>query len=198
MAKSVARDAYAILGVDPAVDDDVIAAAYRALARRFHPDIAGDAATFRMMRINAAFDLIRDPRRRSLYDRELDAIDPARAAAARSRRRHGAGTPTTPRGQTQRAAQAPVYPTEDRPVERDGTGAAGPPPGRPSGSVLRFGRHIGWSLGEIARVDPGYLVWLEARGEGRPFRDEIDRILRHNGYRQNAEPAAVKKGRFGR
>ena len=125
MAKSVARDAYAILGVDPAVDDDAIAAAYRALARRFHPDIAGDAATRRMMRINAAFDLIRDSHRRSLYDRELDAIDPERAAAARSRRRHGAGTATTPREQTRRPAPTPSYPTEDRPVERDGTGAAG-------------------------------------------------------------------------
>ena len=33
----------------------------------------------------------------------------------------------------------------------DGLGAAGPPPGRPSGSVLNFGRYSGWSLGEIAR-----------------------------------------------
>ena len=33
-------------------------------------------------------------------------------------------------------------------------GTAGPPPGRPSGSVLDFGRFKGWSLGEIARVDP--------------------------------------------
>jgi hypothetical protein len=43
--------------------------------------------------------------------------------------------------------------------------------------VLPFGRHIGWSLGEIARVDPGYLVWLEGRREGAPYREEIGRLL---------------------
>lgn len=59
----------------------------------------------------------------------------------------------------------------------NGEGAAGPPPGRPKGSVLPFGRHIGWSLGEIARVDPGYLQWLAARPDGVPYRTEIETIL---------------------
>ena len=56
-------------------------------------------------------------------------------------------------------------------------GAAGPPPGNPRGPVLPFGRHIGWSLGEIARVDPGYLAWLESRHEGAPYRAEIQELL---------------------
>ena len=42
----------------------------------------------------------------------------------------------------------------------DGLGAAGPPPGNASGSVLNFGRYAGWSLGEIMRRDRGYLMWL--------------------------------------
>ena len=42
-----------------------------------------------------------------------------------------------------------------------GDGAAGPPPGNPSGSVLTFGRYTGWSLGEIARTDLEYLEWLD-------------------------------------
>jgi hypothetical protein len=66
----------------------------------------------------------------------------------------------------------------------DGTGAAGRPPGRPSGSVLDFGRHIGWSLGEIARVDAGYLVWLAERSEGARHRAEIDAILGRKGMRR--------------
>jgi len=89
------------------------------------------------------------------------------------------------------------YQGYQRPAERDGTGGAGRPPGRPSGSVVPFGRHIGWSLGEIARVDPGYLVWLEDRPEGRPYLEEIDRILRRSGFRHESEPVA-KKGRFAR
>jgi curved DNA-binding protein CbpA len=57
------------------------------------------------------------------------------------------------------------------------TGAAGPPPGRPSGSVLDFGLFAGWSLGEIARRDPGYLQWLAERPEGRPYAEEIERVV---------------------
>ena len=43
--------------------------------------------------------------------------------------------------------------------------------------MLPFGRHIGWSIGEIARIDPGYLAWLQPRREGAPYREEIDRYL---------------------
>ena len=86
------------------------------------------------------------------------------------------------------------------PPPRDGTGGAGPPPGRPSGSVLDFGRHIGWSLGEIARVDPGYLVWLADRAEGETYRDEIDDILIGMGVprRRAYATADATWSRFGR
>ena len=74
-----------------------------------------------------------------------------------------------------------------------GTGAAGLPPGRPSGSVLAFGRHLGWSLGEIARVDPGYLLWLESRPEGQPYGAELDAILRRLGIRRT-DPVPARSG----
>ncbi len=57
------------------------------------------------------------------------------------------------------------------------TGAMGPPPGRPSGPVLRFGIYDGWSIGEIARLDRGYLVWLRDRPEAQAFRPEILQLL---------------------
>jgi hypothetical protein len=57
--------------------------------------------------------------------------------------------------------------------------------------VLSFGRHLGWSIGEIARRDPGYLEWLEDRREGRPYLDEIDETLVRVGYR----PALKRAGR---
>jgi len=57
------------------------------------------------------------------------------------------------------------------------TGAAGPPPGRPSGPRLDFGIFAGWTIGEIARRDPGYLVWLTERKEGQPHREAIERII---------------------
>ena len=176
-------DAYRVLGVGADADDAEILTAYRDLARRHHPDIAGESHTARMSRINAAFDQLRDAERRHRYDR----------ATGRPRRDPRAAPPP------------PIDPT--RPAygwvpERDGTGGAGPPPGRPSGSVLTFGRHLGWSIGEIARVDPGYLEWLEGRHEGRRYAEEIDATLRRTGYRPEgavarSADAANRFRRFG-
>jgi curved DNA-binding protein CbpA len=155
------------------------------LARRHHPDVAGERHTAVMSRINAAFDRLRDPSRRAAYDDELDGA--ARAAGRPRHPRRGHAPPSVPGQRSDgRFAWAP---------ERDGTGGAGPPPGRPSGSVLAFGRHVGWSIGEIARVDPGYLQWLEDRREGRPYLDEIDRALRRVGYRNG--PGAEDRGTGG-
>jgi hypothetical protein len=186
-------DAYAVLGVDPAADDESVAAAYRALARRLHPDVAGDGATHQMSVVNAAFDKVRDPKRRNEYDDELAEIDPSRAARARARPRGArartskAAAPPPPQEPEHHRAPSPYHEFDDS-SRRDGTGGAGRPPGRPSGSVLTFGRHLGWSIGEIARVDPGYLVWLEERREGRPYLDEIDTTLRRMGYREDYIP----------
>ncbi|HET7168852.1 MAG TPA: DnaJ domain-containing protein [Candidatus Limnocylindrales bacterium] len=185
MTMAVERDAYRILGVTRGADDATIAEAYRALARRFHPDVAGDAATRQMMLINAAFDAIGTAERRQLY-----AEDEGPWPAA------GAGQTRTPAADVIDRDHLRWTPP------RDGTGAAGPPPGRPSGSVLPFGRHIGWSLGEIARVDPGYLVWLSDKREGRPYLAEIDALLQRAGYRSDGNGPDTGRdapgGAFGR
>ena len=68
----------------------------------------------------------------------------------------------------------------------DAAGAAGPPPGNASGSVLNFGRYAGWSLGEIGRRDLEYIEWLDRMPIGRPYRDQVDRILRGAGGRRTA------------
>jgi curved DNA-binding protein CbpA len=174
------EDPYAILGVPRDADAAEIASAYRALARRHHPDLAGEAETARMSRINAAFDLLRNPRDRRAFDLERGHAPSTRGA--RRPARHDANGHARPRSTDGR----PLDP--DRPPygwipERDGTGGAGPPPGRPSGSVLDFGRHRGWSIGEIARVDPGFLAWLEERREGVPYLAEIDAVLKRIGHR---------------
>ena len=194
MVATSTTDPYTILGVDRSADDGTIAAAHKRLARTYHPDVAGDGATVEMMRINAAFDRIRDRKRRTAY-----AVQEAEERADESTERYAA--PPKPPRETPRAQDTGVRPAEaglDWAPERDGTGGAGQPPGRPSGSVLPFGRHIGWSLGEIARVDPGYLVWLEDRGEGRRYLEEIDRTLRQSGFRKAEEAGPVKRSRFGR
>jgi curved DNA-binding protein CbpA len=177
MVATSTNDPYAVLGVDRSATDATIAAAHRKLARTFHPDVAGEDATVQMMRINAAFDRIRDRKRRvrhAVEEAEDRGTTPARSDASTN------GTIGTVRPHDGSRRWTP---------ERDGTGGAGRPPGRPSGSVLGFGRHIDWSIGEIARVDPGYLVWLEDRKEGLPYLDEIDRTLRHVGHRRPEQQA---------
>ncbi len=63
------RDAYRVLHVDPTADPDVIAAAYRVLARKLHPDTGGDDAA-NMAELTRAYAILRDPARRSAYDRQ--------------------------------------------------------------------------------------------------------------------------------
>jgi curved DNA-binding protein CbpA len=53
----------------------------------------------------------------------------------------------------------------------------GPPPGKPSGRVVDYGRYKGWSLGEIARVDPNYLEWLREAPGYRWLRADVDAAL---------------------
>ncbi len=62
------RDAYDVLHVDPGAEPEAMAAAYRALARRFHPD-GTTPSPERMVEINVAYDKIRTPERRAGYDR---------------------------------------------------------------------------------------------------------------------------------
>ncbi|MFI5260984.1 MAG: DnaJ domain-containing protein [Candidatus Limnocylindrales bacterium] len=179
-------DPYRVLQVDPAADQEVVQAAYRALARQFHPDVAPNAAAAdRMAAINAAFDLIRDAERRAAFDREHGR----RGAAA-------GGQPATSAGTAAGGGGAGSWSATRQGPSWEGT--AGPPPGRPLGSVLGFGRFKGWSLGEIARVDPGYLQWLEEKREGLPYRTEIDDLLRRLNLRKTADAPARKRGPFRR
>lgn len=59
---------YAILGVPLDADNDTLKRAYRQLARRFHPDLAGPQGAVQMKRINRAYDVLSDPEKRLNYD----------------------------------------------------------------------------------------------------------------------------------
>jgi curved DNA-binding protein CbpA len=195
-------DPYKILQVDPEAEDEVIAAAYRRLARKYHPDIATDpGAATRMAAINAAWETIGDPARRAVFDRQRAvqiALDRRRSEAeqARDAPATGGAPPRPPEAVSRdwtsgRSTFGGGY--DPSMHTADGAGAAGPPPGNPSGSVLTFGRFAGWSLGEIARTDLEYIEWLDRMPIGRPYRDEIDAILRSSGRRRSAESDATER-----
>jgi curved DNA-binding protein CbpA len=200
-------DLYKVLQVDSEADPDVIQAAYRRLAQKFHPDLAtGVGAGERMVLINNAWEILGDPARRAAYDQQLAAarIAASEAAAAPRPSAGPAKAPPPPAGHRMAHDAPPPAPEsvssnwtsgrsnvgggyDEKSMRRpDGDGAAGPPPGRPSGSVVTFGRYTGWSLGEIATRDLEYLEWLDRMTIGRPYRDEIDLILRQAGRRRSA------------
>jgi curved DNA-binding protein CbpA len=66
-------DPYAVLGVSPSASQDEITHAYRRQLRAHHPDVRpaepNSADDERLRQILAAYALLRDPRRRSDYDR---------------------------------------------------------------------------------------------------------------------------------
>ena len=80
-------DHYATLGLSPSSEDVVIRAAYRALIRRYHPDgNSSAAATARTRAINAAYEVLIDPDKRTEYD-ELRAAEAWPNVPLRRRRR---------------------------------------------------------------------------------------------------------------
>lgn len=161
-------DYYRVLQVDQAANQLVIQAAYRVLAQIFHPDVSGDDTE--MKRINAAWEVLGDPRRRKQYDIERAGRHPGVTQRQTQTQASGA-TPSEQASAT--TASASSQTATRRPDDH-----AGPPPGRPFGPVLQFGRYDGWSLGEIAGVDRPFLEWLKRVPAGRGLGDEIDAVLK--------------------
>jgi len=198
------RDLYKTLQVDPEADPDVIGAAYRKLAQRYHPDVTEDPlARARMASINSAWEILGDPARRAAYDRDrrlglrwhpggaTDGEGGSHSAPASGAGTSGGGTDSSRAGGSSwsGATSSTGQGERWRAGSAAGTGDtqdvwAGPPPGVASGSVLTFGRYRDWSLGEIARRDPGYLEWLERAPIGRQYQREIGDLLRRMGRRR--------------
>jgi len=143
-------DPYHLLQVIPDAEPEVIQAAYRALARKYHPDMGG--TDLQMAMLNAAWETLRDRGGRELYDR-----DRKEAAAAQT-------APTEQRGVDERPP-ATTVPPHTRSAR-----------GRP-GTVLDFGRYAGFSLGDLAIEDPNYLVWFARTPIGHRLQPEIDALL---------------------
>jgi curved DNA-binding protein CbpA len=180
-------DLYRVLQVDPSANQLVIQAAYRVLAQIFHPDVSGDEAE--MKRLNAAWEVLGDAGRRKQYDIERAGRHPGavQRSAAETGRPPAPATQAPPpatrspftatRAPATPPSSAPTLGSENDDAARRPADHAGPPPGRPFGPVLRFGRYDGWSLGEIAGVDRPYLEWLRRVPAGRGLGDAIDAVM---------------------
>jgi curved DNA-binding protein CbpA len=142
-------DLYEVLQVHRRAEPDVIRAAYRALARKHHPDFGGDSA--RMVAINDAWRVLSDPDARASYDAQL----------AKSHNRRA----------TDRMAPGPIAgyaPNAARSAPSSPGGA---------GTIIDFGRYAGWSVDKLVDHDPDYLEWLARTPIGRRLTSEIEAVL---------------------
>src|SRR5712692_6135898 len=78
------KDYYLALGVGRDADPEDIRKAYRKLARKHHPDVnPGDkAAEDRFKKLQEAYDVLSDPKKRQMYDQQGFYSDSGFAAGA--------------------------------------------------------------------------------------------------------------------
>lgn len=104
-------DHYAALNVPRTATQREIARAYRSLLRTHHPDLAGPtAAPAELQLIMQAFEVLRDPRRRLAYDREVLGND------ANEQRPAPAGPRASPSGDHSREVPVRHVRHEDPPL----------------------------------------------------------------------------------
>lgn len=78
-------DPYRELQVHPLAEPEVVDAAFRRLARKYHPDVnPAPGAAEQMARIVEAYELLSDPDRRAAYDRSLESRPRPQSAGSRA------------------------------------------------------------------------------------------------------------------
>lgn len=111
-------DPYEVLQVASTADDTVVRAAYRALAQRYHPDVAGPGGEFRMRELNAAWEVIGDPEHRAAYDLARAASGTRRSPATTVGTDRPAGVRPTRTSLPVRHRHARRHPGRELPARR--------------------------------------------------------------------------------
>jgi DnaJ-class molecular chaperone len=181
MVAVMERTLYDVLMISPYADRQLMTAAYRHLAKRYHPDVdPSPEAASRMAELNEAYAILGDPSTRAAYDERLGLRPAPRPTGRQPRQAPGGGGV----GQSGPVDAVPAggrrAPQGTEGAFEPGFGEAGPPPANPppSGPTLTFGRYRGWALNQVGRFDRDYLEWLSRTTMGRTYRRELDQLLR--------------------
>ena len=145
------REPHDVLGVSTSAPWPEVRAAFRTLARRYHPD--GTTPDPReMMAVNAAYEAL-ELRRAWPSGGQSAAVPVGPGTGATTRDSMPAGPPV---GSLLWRVQA---------ARQDDT------------PKLDFGQYTGWTIAEVARQDPRYLLWLSRHSSGIRFRRVIEQVL---------------------
>ena len=68
-------DFYTVLGIPRDADEEMIRSAYRALARRYHPDRGSGSSTEKFRQVNEAYETLIQNSRRQQYDLALARVE---------------------------------------------------------------------------------------------------------------------------
>jgi DnaJ-like protein len=148
------REPHEVLGVARSAPWQDVRAAYRTLARRYHPD--GTAP---------------DARRMAAANEAYEALEHARRAST------GEKQPLVPMGPGAPAHVRP--PVQSRPAAGSLLGRIQAAQ-RIDTPVLDFGTYAGLRIAEVAERDPRYLLWLSRHSSGVRFRRAIALVLGPN------------------
>jgi curved DNA-binding protein CbpA len=154
MAHMAERDAYEVLQVSRHARWREVRTAYRALARRYHPDGTTPDAD-QMVEINAAYNRLDREQREGGSDAST-------------------GTPVGPAARADGASSPATGPAVPRNGSLMGRVKAAQ---RVETPVVDFGEYAGWRIAEIAEHDPRYLRWLSRTSSGIRFRAAIEQVL---------------------
>ena len=186
-------DPYSVLDVGHTATSDELKVRWRELAREHHPDRAGtnieerERLTTRMARINAAYDVLRDPVRRARYDSTPQARRTRYAGQAGSATAGGPPPPPPTRPVTARFDTSASFRTRNSRLGQSGTPLRGQGPvdwreyrdgpdlraSKPNGPVLR---KMNESTSEVPTLEDARSTVLGfGRFHGRTLGEVADR-----------------------
>ncbi len=173
---------YQLLGVEPSADAEKIRRAYRAMVKRYHPDVAGSTKKSErvFIAIKTAYDVLSDAQSRATYDHSLGLYTRKRSTAGKSlrvilditarERRNGVWkTIEVRKSRACDLCQRRGYAFQIRCVFCSGTGSVGQQRCIECRGRGRFGSCNLCDRGLVAYVDT-YTIEIKPNPESRPYR----------------------------
>ena len=130
------KDYYKILQVSPDAAPEVIQMAYKALAKKYHPDLNPDnaeQAQERMKELNEAFEILSDPEKRARYDAAQKSTKSTASAASQPK--------TDTSTQQPHETQSPQQPSPEKENTPSSTKSATSPSGSSATSSSQSNAH---------------------------------------------------------